>query len=349
MKQILVIFIALLTAFIGTWTVKAHSPFNRPAAYADGSDYASGAWWLSNTDAVSSEWILDPEIPENYLPVPGGDELYMVIDNDGNIMMYRQRTLQDDGSWIWKDVNPDIPEEYEAVDGLDSVYRMTAADGSVSHFKYVRNEDDTFAFVPVDENGKELDSQADASAIPDNYRRVTGNIYAVLNEHGVVIGYKERQESNGLFIWVDCEQPVIKRNDTPSAPVVQPQATNTPDNSTATKSPQNNQVQIPGNSNAAGTVTQSGDGTYIQTETLITTETSGGWVTTYQTVITRTYNERGILLSTKKSEPVIISKVKSGGVDVNAPDPSKIAATLNEEYARVSVGLSFNTKLANEV
>lgn len=55
------------------------------------------------------------------------------------------------------------------------------------------------------------------------------------------------------------------------------------------------------------------------------------------------------MLSTKKSEPVIISKVKSGGVDVNAPDPSKIAATLNEEYARVSVGLSFNTKLANEV
>ena len=50
----------------------------------------------------------------------------------------------------------------------------------------------------------------------------TGNIYAVLNEHGVVIGYKERRESNGLFIWVECEQPVIKRNDTPSAPVVQP-------------------------------------------------------------------------------------------------------------------------------
>lgn len=70
---------------------------------------------------------------------------------------------------------------------------------------------------------------------------------------------------------------------------------------------------------------------------------------TYQTVIKRTYNERGILLSTKKSEPVIISKVKSGGVDVNAPDPSKIEATINEEYARVSVGLSFNTKLANEV
>jgi len=96
-------------------------------------------------------------------------------------------------------------------------------------------------------------------------------------------------------------------------------ATNTPDNSTATKSPQNKQVQIPGNSNAAGTITQSGDGTYIQTETLITTETSGGWITTYQTVITRTYNERGILPSTKKSEPVIISKVKSGGVDINAP------------------------------
>lgn len=77
----------------------------------------------------------------------------MVIDNDGNIMMYRKRALQEGGSWIWKDVNPDIPEEYEAVNGLDSVYRVTAADGSVSYFRYVRNEDDTFAFVPVDENG----------------------------------------------------------------------------------------------------------------------------------------------------------------------------------------------------
>lgn len=346
MRKIIVIFLVLLSAFICTWVVKAQTPSNRPDSETSASDYADGIWWVSDKDTVSSEWVLDPEIPDNYLPVPGREELYMVIDNDGNIIQYRQRVLQEDGSWLWSDVNPDIPENYEAVEGLEDVYKVTAEDGTVSYYKYIRNKDDTFAFVPVDEKGNPIEKQSsDGSVIPDNYRRITGNIYAVLNEHGVVIGYRERRISNdGSYYWVDTTEPEQKQNGG---------QTTTGKTDTGgeheTTAPSESQETSGGDPNPTINTQQGSNGTYTQTETLITTETAGGWVTTYQTVITRVYNERGVLISTKKTDPVVLSRVKAGESNVNAPDPSKIAGTLNEEYARVSVGINYKTDLAKEV
>lgn len=49
---------------------------------------------------------------------------------------------------------PDIPENYEKVEGLENVYKVTNSDGSISYVKYVRNDDDTFTFVPVDKKGR---------------------------------------------------------------------------------------------------------------------------------------------------------------------------------------------------
>lgn len=360
MTKMLLIFAGMLSLFIGTWTVKVHSPIH--PAYSEQTDYSAGAWWIPGSDEVDPEWVLDPEIPENYLPVPGEEELYMVIDNDGNILGYRQRTKQEDGSWVWADVNPDIPDNYEAVDGLENVYKVTSDDGTVSYYQYIRNEDDTFAFVPVDEKGKPLNDQTvDGNVIPDNYRRITGNIYGVLDEHGVVIGYKERRSnSDGSYTWVDCSKPVIKNNDgittapkndpTESHPTDQPSVTppneQPPPSSTSSAE---TKPTIPGNTNNSGEIVQQEDGTYIQTETLLTSETAGGWVTTYQTVITRIYSERGVLLSTKKDGPKEISKVKAGGNDPGAPDKNKIAETLSEELARVSVGLNYKPDLAKEI
>lgn len=346
MRKIIVIFLVLLSVFICTWVVKAQTPSNRPDSETSASDYADGIWWVSDKDTVSSEWVLDPEIPDNYLPVPGREELYMVIDNDGNIIQYRQRTLQEDGSWLWNDVNPDIPENYEAVAGLEDVYKVTAEDGTVSYYKYIRNKDDTFAFVPVDEKGNPVEKQSsDGSVIPDNYRRVTGNIYAVLNEHGVVIGYRERRISDdGSYYWVDTAEPEQKRNEGQTTA----DTTNTTENIEETTPPESQETSR-GDQQPTISTSQGSNGTYTQTETLITTETAGGWVTTYQTVITRVYNERGVLISTKKTDPVVLSRVKAGESSINAPDPGKIAETLNEEYARVSVGINYKTDLANEV
>ena len=237
----LVVFLILLSAFICTWVVKAQSPVNRPDSDVNMSDYADSVGWVSDKSTMSSKWILDPEIP-------------------------------------------------------------------------------------------------------DNYRRVTSNIYAVLNDPGVVIGYKERRMKDEKYIWVDTSAPEIKKNNGQTS-----SGDNRPKEDQKDPSPTISQNPSGGEQDGTTNTQQGNDGTYTQTETLISTETAGGWVTTYQTVLTRVYNERGVLLSTKKSDPVLLSRVKAGENSVNAPDPSKIAPTLNEEYARVSVGINCKTELAADV
>lgn len=353
MKKMTIVFMVLLVAFCGTWIFKMKSPVNRPQ---DANATQNSPWW-DNTDfpEADPEWILDPEIPANYIPVPGSIELYMVIDENGEIIKYRERTKQEDGSWVWKDVNPDIPDDYEPVPGLENVYKVTNKDGTVSYYKYIRNDDDTFAFVPVDEKGNPLkteeEEKEDPNAIPKNYVRIKDtNIYGVYNEHGVCIGYKERRfdAKTGNYYWVDAEKPVDTDQDAtkptkpseptdnnhnpsvPTYPIVtpsQPTSSTTPNNPTTPSTPQN----------------------YTFTEVITSTEVKGGWVITYETTITKVYSPTGELISTKKDGPKEVSRVQASENTDNVPDPSKIAATLREEYARVSVGLVYKDDMVEQV
>lgn len=34
---------------------------------------------------ADADWVLDEEIPVNYIPVPGKDNIYMQVDNNGNV------------------------------------------------------------------------------------------------------------------------------------------------------------------------------------------------------------------------------------------------------------------------
>lgn len=135
MRKLILLFCCLQIIFGSLWVVKAKSPDNRPDAYAYGVDERAGAWWLQAEDLpnVNDEWYLDPEIPLNYIPVLGEQELYMVIGEDGRIEGYRRRNRQEDGSWLWEDVNSDIPDHYEAVEGLEDVYKVTNSDGTVQY------------------------------------------------------------------------------------------------------------------------------------------------------------------------------------------------------------------------
>ena len=324
---------------MGSWVLKSKTPSERPDESADTT--GEDLWWTdkNNLPQADTEWILDPEIPENYIPVPGEDELYMVIDEEGNIKQYRHREKQDDGSWLWETVNPDIPDNYEAVEGLENVYMVTNKDGTISYFKYIRNEDDTFAFVPVNEKGEPLeDDTPKGSEIPENYRHIQGNIYAVYNENNVIIGYKERSvDKDGNYVWKDCEKPVV--NDKPD------NGGDTSHGSTA-KDPifntSSDETDISQSQNS------SGEG-YTETETIRHTEISGGWKITYETKVTRVYDSNGELLSTKKEGPYEISKEKINGTDSNAPDKSLIKGTLQEEFARVNIGLLYKNELSEEI
>lgn len=66
----------------------------------------------SNVKA-ETDWILDPEIPVNYVPVIGLDETYMVLNDDGTVNRYRKRVKDEAGNWVWSDViEDDMPVSF---------------------------------------------------------------------------------------------------------------------------------------------------------------------------------------------------------------------------------------------
>lgn len=340
MKKIVLVLMTLLAAFCITWGVKAKSPINRPSNLAEEEETP---WYLNRYTApkADDQWYLDPEIPLNYIPVPGKDELYMVVDDSGKITGYRHRVQQADGSWVWEDVNPDIPDDYEKVDGLENVYKVTDANGKTSYFLYVRNDDDTFCFVPVNEKGQPLDDGKDAEKIDDNYVHVDGNIYAVYNDDHVKIGYRERvKDDSGKYIWKVCAAPEIDSS------VGNGLGSRSASGKGNRIGADNGTVRLNGNSGTSRK--ENGDGTYTITEKTLSTETSGGYLISYQTTVYSTYDAKGNLLSTKKDGPYEISKTAKGGSSATA-DKSQIASTLDGELSRVSASVSFDTKKANEV
>jgi uncharacterized protein YkwD len=368
LKRIVVLFVVLFVMFSGAWTYKLSKPLKPLNAYAYGIDAESGAWWNSGytepVAEVDDDWRLDPEIPENYVPVLGADELYMVIGKDGKIQGYRHRYKEADGTWVWEDVNPDIPDGWELVDGFTDLYRVIGADGSVRYYRYTRNEDDTFFFTECDSEGNPLyNNEPQGDEIPDNYVRVTGNIYAVYNEHGVLIGYKERvMNADGTYSWIVVDKPVI--------PERQPGTSgggngNSNNNQSSSNPGWVIDLQIPGFGGGGGDneitiITDPGStvitdpkesGGFIETETFTETETKGGYTVVYETTITKEYDKSGKLKSTKKDGPHEISRYPAvpGAGEKKDPNPARIESTIDAEYARVANGLTFDTTLASEV
>lgn len=357
MRKSIVTICFLFVSLVGVWTYKINNPINEPKAHAIESDKS---WWEdeSSIPIADEKWTLDPEIPSNYIPVMGEEELYMEVDEEGYIVAYHKREQMKDGTWVWEEVNPDIPDNYEPVDGKKDIYKVTDENGNVKYYKYIRNKDDTYAFVEVDKDGNEiLDETVKNGSIPANFIHVTGNIYAVYNENGVLLGYKQRiQNNDGSYSWVECEEPKDKNStSTTTGSITSGINTNIGSsgnsNLSGNKNP-NNQSQggIVGGVGAGNTTTtNNNDGTYTEVETYTETKTTGGYKITYETKITKVYSSDGKLKSTKKDGPNEISRVKVTESNSDAPDTSKIASTIDGELARVKGSVSFNTSLANEL
>lgn len=361
MKHLILLFIALFGTFLGTWIYKIETPVNRPDEYSEGYSENAGAWWNTGTTEVDDSWRLDPEIPINYMPVPGEDELYMVIDNDGNIMSYRKRTKQIDGSWVWEDVNPDIPDGYEAVAGLENVYKVTTADGNVSYYRYVRNKDDTFAFIEVDENGKVVGKDRDATTIDGKHVHITGNIYSELNDYGVVIGYDKRvQNEDGTYSWVETDMPSI-----PSLPgigdIKLPSVPEKKQEETKPVAKDGNELELPVQETsqsgpvdvtpATPTIIDNSDGTHTEIETVRETKTVNGWTSTYETLVKKTYDDDGNLLSTSSEGPYEVDtkqQIVSNEPPVQGSSGKK-ESTLDKEVARVCGSYTYKDDLTQEI
>ena len=382
MKQLAILFFLLCGGFFGIWTVKINTPVNRPDEYEEGYDENAGTW-LAQRTVVDDDWRLDPEIPANYVPVPGEDELYMVIDNNGKIIEYRRRTKQLDGSWKWETVNPDIPEGYEPVEGLENVYKVTQADGTVKYLKYIRNDDDTYAFIEVDENGNPINQDMNAETIDSKHVQITGNTYKRLNDHGVVIGIEKRVKTpEGSFEWMSADLPDVslsdQGNDMQNGSIglglpqldtsgMEEMANNM---NTLQQSPTIDDVTtsvytetIPGGwaeqayggqgydgSNQPAMVTNP-DGTHTETEVTKEIRNIDGQKIVLETYVKYTYDEAGNLLSTQKegpfevdSQPTVIEEQKPV-----QGDRTSVAESLDSEYARVAAAYPYSQQIEGQV
>lgn len=325
MKKLIIVLAVLVAVFIGVWTVKLREPLTPVDPYAGGLS-GERPWWETNNGEVpqpDEEWVLDYTVPENYIPVLGGEELYMEIDPEtGEILRYRQRVQQEDGTWVWETVDPNIPDNYEPVPGLENVYKVTGPDGVVHYYKYTRNPDDTYFFTEVDEHGNPIKSDAlTDDEIPANYIRIEGtNIYAVYNEHGVLVGYKERvQNADGTYSWVDADPPRQSggspQQGSGAIPNIGGNSTNQGAGGTA-----DGQVNITG-----GDIHETNRG-YTDEQIHTDVKRENGWVIVYETVVTNTYNEAGDLLSTKSDGPNEINRFPE-----TEANESVIQAILNGE------------------
>lgn len=355
------IFLGLLSSLFIVWGVKAKNPVGRPENLQEESVQK---WYEGSYTApkVSEEWKLDKTIPANYVPVPGEDQLFMVVNDSGEITGYRQRAQMADGTWIWSDINPDIPDGYEKVDGLKDVYLVTDSSGNSSYVKYIRNADDTFCFVAVNEKGEPLDLNDDAEKIPKNYVHETGNTYALYDDNGVLVGYRERvQGDDGSFGWQVTDPPkdLLSMYQTGFGQTLQ----NAQDAAAATAQEGGQDGQMPYNYgyNPDGYdtdyreqqptepfVVDNADGTFTETVTEINTVTENGEKVTYQTdIITVKDIETGEIISTKQEGPYKIGSQKLSGEEAN-PDPQSAADTVDKEVSRAGAKVSYDTAKAGE-
>lgn len=387
MKSLIILFVLLVGGFLGSWTYKIKTPVNRPDEYAEGYDENSGAWWNESKEEVDDSWKLDPEIPLNYIPVPGESELYMVIGNDGKIIEYRKRTKQIDGSWKWETVNPDIPDNYEPVEGLENVYKVTLSDGTVKYYKYIRNDDDTFSFIEVDENGNELNYNKDAEKIDGRHVHITGNIYQRLDKNGVVIGFDKRVKlDDGSFEWIPTDMPSLGTDisdlknqwalngngnnmSVPSLDTSQMDAmaaAMAAANAEANAGSQDiTNINISGTGGSAPfqygtyatpedvspTIINNPDGTHTEVEVVRETKTIDGVTATYETYVKKKYDSTGQLLETFKEGPYEVD----ASMDITKKEEpiqtagGQKAQTLSEEILRVSTSYDYDDNTASQM
>lgn len=383
MRQLVILFVMLFACFLGSWTYRIKTPVNRPDEYAEGYNIDAGAWWNTGKVEVDEDCKLDPEIPLNYMPVPGEDELYMVVDNDGKIIGYRKRTKQIDGSWKWEDVNPDIPDNYEPVEGLENVYKVTNEDGKVKYYKYIRNDDDTFAFVEVDSKGNVLNKNRDATTIDGKHVHITGNIYSLLDDHGVIIGYDKRVENDdGTYSWVDTTLPKVSDIDSLAGDFSLPN-TDTMNAGSLDTSDMNKMAQQMADANSAAangssdtydvnvtvnpgsfttpgmtditpdtpTVINNQDGTHTEIEIVKETKNIDGWTSTYETYVKKTYDDAGNLISTISEGPYEVDTQQNitKETDPVQGNTNQKQDTLSGEISRVAGSYSYKTDLGKEV
>ena len=354
MKKVGLICIILFGTFISVWAFKSKTPNGRPTTYIQNE---TNNWFDKEQDIqVETEWRLDSSIEPNYIPVPGEENLFMVIDLDtGEIKGYRERTLQEDGeTYLWKDVNPDIPENYEPVKNIKNLYKVKQPDGSYKYFKYIRNDDDTFAFEETDKKGNLiiLKNNKKTEKIPDNYKQEKDNVYSVYNDNNVKIGYVNKTvDKDGFYVWKPTTKPASTNNTITNIKNEQPtqeQQTSVTSNTNQEQSTTQIVVGSGESINTVQTSTDNDDGTRKVTEKYIQQVQQGNYLITYEITTIKIYDKSDKLISSTQGKPKEISREYTV-IDEAVPNKKLVKDTLEDEWKRVKDYVTFNTKMADKI
>lgn len=348
MNKLLIILIGMLIVLGCIWYFKSSAPAERhsDAVY----DETLGQWWSTSnlTDvSVDKNWILDPEIPINYVPVIGEEEVYMVLNEDGTVNRYRKRMKNGD-MWIWEDlIEEDEPVSFKPTALTDVYAYKSDEDDTEKLYQYFRNEDGSYAYVEVDSNGNLIGyDRPNGNNIPSNFVSVDGNnIYAAIDEHGVIIQFWERKiDDMGAVTWVQIANPYAVSFSSGSSynwgDGFRPSSGGGIGGGIGDTS-------LP---NADLPQLDLTDGQTTSTETFRETETVGGWKITYETVYTYVYNRDGSLYSTLKDGPNEVERVQvfSQQTDLER-DHGAIEPTIDAEVNRVSAKLTYQDNIAANV
>ena len=345
-KSFLVLLL-LASIFFVSWAVKVRMPVNRPEN-AGSETYVP--WYMNTYSApvASEKWHIDAELDPNYIPVPGKDEVYMVLDSAGNVVKYRQRKQKEDGTWVWSDYT-EGNAGIEEIDGENGIYLITDKDGNQRYQKYVRNKDNSYCYVDTDEKGTPLDIGSDATTITPDYTHVDGNTYAKYNDDGVMEGYRTRLDNgDGTFSWGMGEEPTLPSVSSGYTGI------NVPD-MPAQDVPSSEfgggmqDIQVIEGVPLDGEIQriENADGTYTVTETIRDTRIENGERITTETVVTKVYNANDELLETASSDPYEVSREPLSASE--QPDKTETASNLDDEMARVGAAVTFDTGKAQEI
>ena len=329
MKKLILIF-AMSVVILGTvWY------FNDTVQYNKGA----GVWWDTTMWAnvkTDTDWILDPDIPPNYIPVLGLEETYMVLNEDGTVNRYRRRVKDEAGNWVWSDIiEDDMPVSFRPSAVDDDIYSYIGSSGEEELYRYVRNGDDSYAFVPVNGNGEDIGYEIpQGEYIPDNFVLVDGNIYASLDDHGVIVKLWERNINElGAIYW----QEIHRQYQIAGSGITDPFPNWDNNHLSPVTSTLPNGVSLK-------------NGQTCSTETFTESKTTGGWKVTYETVYTYIYNADGSLFATYKDGPNEIGRVQVVEQQTNlSADIAAIEPNIQAEAIRVATGLTYKRDIAASV
>lgn len=286
-----------------------------------------------------SDWILDPTIPGNYVPVPGEVDLFMVLNEDGTVKEYRRRIKQEDGSWAWETVENPTGKEVEKVKETPygDLFKFTDDNGFEEYKRFVLDENNGFTWVDTDETGLDLGLPT-TSQLPENFVAMPNNTFAYYNDKGVLQSYLQRTvNDDGSYNW-----SLVSRPD-----MIAYQSFDREDELDISDFGQS----------LVGTDFQFGDTTYsdevwspsgdtkTQTVKYPEQEEIDGYIIVYETVITTVSDKEGNILSTKKDRFEKGRYPAMGDSSVTGT----MSKTLSGEAQRLSSQVSYRIDIANQL